>query len=192
MSIKSVKLREARNRPPEGTLWVWITQEMLESDAWRALSLAEHRVIERVMVEHILHGLKENGNLAVTYADFVKFGSRRDTLPAGIRGAVDKGLLVITEKGKRSSGPDRWPTRYALGWLPFKDASSPRNAWKAWRATPIPGDFYSDTRNGAQGERQESEGPDTRNGARLSSETGPSKKTKRVPGKMNGARGERA
>ena len=64
--------------------WIWLTREMLESDAWRSLSRQARLVIDRVMIEHMLHAGTENGNLAVTYADFVAFGCRRGALAAAI------------------------------------------------------------------------------------------------------------
>lgn len=135
MSIKGKRLREARNRPPAEMPWVWFTREMLESDALRSLSLAARRVIDRVCIEHMLHAGTENGNLAVTYNDFTKFGIRRGTIAAAIKEAVAAGLLIVTQKGRPSVGPDRWPTRYALGWLPLYDASPAPNRWKGWIAS---------------------------------------------------------
>lgn len=153
-SIKSVKLREARNRPPSDKPWLWLTRELIESEAWASCSIAERRVIDRVMLEHMAHAGTENGNLAVTYADFVKFGIRRASLNAAITGATIKGLIIITEKGRRSAGPDRWPTRYALGWLPMSDGASALNRWKTWRKArptgPIAGNIESSTGSGTR------------------------------------------
>ena len=133
MPIKSNKLREVRNRPPPDQPWIWLTREMLESEAWNYLSRAGRRVIDRVILEHKAHAGTENGNLAVTYDDFVKFGIRRSSLHGAIKTAAATGLLVITQKGRPSKGPDRWPTRYALGWLPMSDGAPALNRWKAWR-----------------------------------------------------------
>jgi hypothetical protein len=144
MSIKSNRIREARNRPPADKPWIWLTREMIESDAWRSLSRQAQLVIDRVMIEHMLHAGTENGNLVVTYADFEKFGIRRMSLKAAIAEAVATGLLTITLKGRPSVGPDRWPTRYALGWLPLRDGAAAPNRWKAWcKPSPIPGNIES-------------------------------------------------
>jgi hypothetical protein len=154
MSIKRIKLREARNRPPPDEPWVWFTREMLESEAWCSCSIAERRVLDRVMIEHMAHAGTENGNLAVTYSDFVKFGIRRQSVPGAIRAAAAKGLLIVTAKGRRSSGPDRWPARYALGWLSLADGSPAMNRWKAWRkcrrSLPIGGNIESSTGSGTR------------------------------------------
>ena len=60
---------------------------MLESEAWRALSLNAHKVIDRVKIEHMHHGGTENGNLIVTHADFQAYGVRRQSIAAAIREA---------------------------------------------------------------------------------------------------------
>jgi hypothetical protein len=131
MPIKSVKLREARNRPTAA--FVWFTREMLESDAWCSLRLPARRVIDRLCIEHMAHGGTENGQLVVTYRDFRRFGLHGGQIGPGIKQAVATGFVIITEKGKPSTGADRWPTKYALGWLPLKDGSAAPNRWKAWR-----------------------------------------------------------
>jgi hypothetical protein len=145
LSIKSKRIREARNRPPADMPWVWLTREMIESEAWRSLSRAARLVVDRLMIEHMLHAGTENGSLVVTYVDFVKFGIRRESLPAAIAEAVAKGWIIITEKGRPSVGPDRWPTHYALGWLPLHDGAAALNKWKAWTTSravrPIPGKY---------------------------------------------------
>jgi hypothetical protein len=147
MSIKSIRLREARNRPPADEPWVWFTREMLESEAWSSLSRAARRVIDRVIIEHMAHAGTENGNLAVTYSDFVKYGIRLKSLKTAISEAAAKGFIIITQKGKASVGPDRWPTRYALGWLPLTDGAPALNRWKGWRRSrpsgPIAGNIDS-------------------------------------------------
>lgn len=131
MTIKAKTLRQARNRPPDEP-WVWLSREMLESEAWRSLSRASRLVIDRVILEHMAHAGTMNGSLAVTYSDFTKFGIRRQSLKGAITDAVTKGLLIITVKGRPSTGDDRWPTRYALGWLPMYDGTAPSNRWKQW------------------------------------------------------------
>jgi hypothetical protein len=80
MPIAGAKLRERRNRPPPDGPWVWLTREMIESEAWGPLSLAARRVIDRIMIEHMAHSRTENGNLVVTYRDLKKFGLRRSSL----------------------------------------------------------------------------------------------------------------
>jgi hypothetical protein len=49
--------------------------EMLESPAYRALSLSARRALERIEIELAQHGGKDNGSLPVTYDDFQRYGS---------------------------------------------------------------------------------------------------------------------
>jgi hypothetical protein len=48
--------------------------EMLESPAYRVLSVSAHRVISRIEIEHARHGGNDNGNLPVTKHDFMAYG----------------------------------------------------------------------------------------------------------------------
>jgi len=84
------------------------------------------------MLEHMAHAGSENGNLTVTYTDFTKFGLRRGSIRTAISELVERGLLVVTQKGRPSTGPDRWPTKYALGWLPLNDGAAASNRWKTY------------------------------------------------------------
>jgi len=101
MTGTAKKLWEKRNRPTGP--FVWITREMLESEAWCSLSLAARRVIDRVMIEHMLHAGTENGNLIVTYRDFRKCGIRGSSIKPAISEAGERGLLITIAKGRRFS-----------------------------------------------------------------------------------------
>ena len=136
-----IKLREKRNRPPDGP-WIWLTRDFLESDAWRTAPINTRRVVERIMLEHMAHAGTMNGRLIVTYNDFEKFGIRRHALANAIADAKARGLIIVTQPGRRSAGTGRWPARYALGWLPGHDGSAAPNRWKAW-CPPIAGNINS-------------------------------------------------
>ena len=127
-----VKLRDKRNRPPDGEPWVWFTRELIESDAWRSAPINTRRVVDRLMLEHMAHAGTMNGKLICTYRDFEKFGIRHQSVKPAISDAVQRGLIIVTEKGKASAGPVRWPSRYALGWLPTHDGAAASNRWKCW------------------------------------------------------------
>ena len=40
------------NKPPKDEPWVWLTKELLESDAWCALSPNGHSLIDFLLLEH--------------------------------------------------------------------------------------------------------------------------------------------
>src|SRR5688572_3082954 len=106
------------NQPPEGEPWVWLTREMLESQAWRSLTAGGHRVIERLMIEHMNHGGTRNGDLVSTYVQFQSHGISRKAVSAAIGNAQRAGFIDIVERGQRGYGIARRPSRYALTWLP--------------------------------------------------------------------------
>src|SRR5262245_58958352 len=59
--------------------------EMLESPAWRALSLSVRRVIDRIEIELARHGGNDNGRLPVTFQDFVDYGIHLAAVAPAIR-----------------------------------------------------------------------------------------------------------
>ncbi len=120
------------NAPPPDQPWMWFTHEMMELEAWRALTLPARKVIDRVVIEHFAHGGTQNGQLVVTYDDFVGYGlsSRRITAQA-IRIAVALGFLDIAMRGVRAFGSARRPSRYGLTWLPRSDRTPASNRWRS-------------------------------------------------------------
>jgi hypothetical protein len=94
--------------------------EMLESPAFRALSLAAHRIIHRVEIELAHHGGKDNGRLPVTFDDFERYGIHRHSIAPGIREAVALGFLEITQKGRAGNAEWRQPNLFRLTFRPAK------------------------------------------------------------------------
>ncbi len=132
MSSVSGKSRwERMNRPPHGEPWVWFTRSMMESPAWRAIPGPARQVVDRIMIEHMLHGGTENGNLIVTYDDFEAYGIRRGSTSQAIRQAEALGFVDVIDRGRRSFGSARRPARYGLTWLPRADRTPASNRWKS-------------------------------------------------------------
>jgi hypothetical protein len=100
--------------------------EMLESPAWRVLSLSAHRVIDRIEIEHRHHGgrIEENGKLPVTYDDFHKYGIHRHAIGPAIREAVALGFIVITKHGIAGNAEWRSPNLFRLTYQPAKGIPS--------------------------------------------------------------------
>jgi hypothetical protein len=88
--------------------------EMLESPAWRVLTPAGRKVIERVEVELANHGGKDNGKLPVTYKDFVEFGIDRHAVKPGLSEVVALGFLEVTRQGRAGNAEWRQPSLYRL------------------------------------------------------------------------------
>jgi hypothetical protein len=111
--------------------WISLGVELLESYAWRAQSGNARKVVDRLIVEHLHHGSLENGNLAVTYSDFLNYGIRRHSVRLALEEAIALGLINIVEPGAKAWGGFKGkPCRYRLTWFGTKDGGSPTNRWK--------------------------------------------------------------
>jgi hypothetical protein len=109
---------------------------MLESEPWRALTLSGRLVLDRLMIEHMAHAGTQNGELIVTYDQFLAFGiSSRRAVAQGIEIAVALGFLDITARGYRAFGSARRPARYGLTWLPRCDGTLASNRWKRFSSS---------------------------------------------------------
>jgi hypothetical protein len=82
------------------------------------------------------HAGNENGNLICTCKQLEGFGIGPRFVHLAVADAIKRGLIDRTVEGKASSGADRFPARYALGWLPRHDGASASNRWKAWSTPP--------------------------------------------------------
>src|SRR5436309_15230078 len=86
--------------------------DMLESPAWRVLSLGAHRVLDRIEIELAHHGGKDNGQLPVTYDDFVKYGIHRQAIRPAINELTALGFLEITRQGRAGNAEFREPNLF--------------------------------------------------------------------------------
>ena len=140
-----VKLREKRNRPPEGEPFVWFTRELLESDAWRTAPINTRRFVERLILEHMAHAGSENGNLVCTFDDCVAWGILRKYVREAQADAIRRGLVYQSVQGKASPGAGRRPSVFGIGWLPRHDGGAAPNRWK------VQGSTAPDTRQSLKG-----------------------------------------
>jgi hypothetical protein len=134
----ATRLREKRNRPPEGEPWVWLTRELIESDAWRTAPIQTIRFVFRVMEEHMAHGGTENGKLICTADQCVAWGIRRSAVTDAQHDAATRGLVYRSETGCFAPKRGRRPNRFGLGWLPAHDGSAAPNLWKRYHRAPNP------------------------------------------------------
>jgi hypothetical protein len=114
-----------RMKPPKGEPWVWLTRELLSSDAWRSMSINALRFVECLLIDHMGHAGTENGNLKATYGQLIAFGitSRRRVVRA-IENAESLGLVDVQRRGMRTA------TTYTLTFYPLPDGTPPTNRWK--------------------------------------------------------------
>jgi hypothetical protein len=105
--------------------------EMLESWAYRVLSLSARRVLDRIEIELGHHGGNDNGRLPVTYIDFVSYGIERHAIGPAIREAVALGFLEVTERGCAGNAEFRSPNLFRLTFRPVKgDVEYGSNEWR--------------------------------------------------------------
>lgn len=95
--------------------------EMLESPAYRVLSLSGRRVIDRIEIELGQHGGTDNGKLPVTYDDFEQYGIDRHSIAPAIREAAALGFIEVTRPGRAGNAEWRLPTLYRLTYAVTKD-----------------------------------------------------------------------
>jgi hypothetical protein len=104
---------------------------MLESPAYRVLSLSAHRVLARIEIEHGHHGGLENGRLPVTYADFESYGMERKSIAPAIREVEALGFVRITERGRPSKSDfGRRPNYFELTYIHGSYGEEPTHEWK--------------------------------------------------------------
>jgi hypothetical protein len=103
--------------------------EMLESPAYRVLSLSARKVLDRIEIELAHHGGNDNGRLPVTYDDFEHYGIERRAIPLAIREAVALGFLEITAQGRGGNAEFRSPSKYRLTFRHL-DRAKPTDEWR--------------------------------------------------------------
>jgi hypothetical protein len=108
--------------------------DMLESPAYRVLSLAAHRVLARIEIELAHHGGLQNGDLPVTYDQFKVYGIPRRYIGPAIYELVTLGFIEV-KRGRGGNAEYRQPNRFRLTYrhvqaVRFGDVIEPTNDWK--------------------------------------------------------------
>jgi hypothetical protein len=124
--------RGRKNNAIDGQ-WNARTIEMMESPAYRVLSVSAHRVLDRVCIELAHHGGNDNGKLPVTYQDFMAYGIDRQAIPPAIRELVALGFLEVTQAGRPGAGDSRWPNLFRIPWINRKSNTQPTHEWRQFK-----------------------------------------------------------
>jgi hypothetical protein len=106
--------------------------DMLESPAWRVLSLSARKVLNRIEIELASHGGKDNGALPVTYDDFVRYGVHRQSIRPAINELIALGFVEITRKGRAGNAEFREPNLFRLTYRHSKGGA--RDGTHEWRS----------------------------------------------------------
>lgn len=106
--------------------------EMLESPAYRALSVSAHMIISRIEIELGHHGGNDNGRLPVTTDDFVEYGMHRTSVAPAIRESAALGFIRITEHGRGGNAEHRSPNLFFLTFAHGRDGGKhlPPHDWR--------------------------------------------------------------
>lgn len=110
--------------------WNARTIEMMESPAYRVISLSAHRVMDRICIELAHHGGNDNGSLPVTFADFQMYGLDRQAIAPTIRELEALGFIEVTMRGRPSAGDFRWPNLFRITWVNCKSTQLPTHEWR--------------------------------------------------------------
>src|SRR5262245_33441132 len=105
------------------------TVEMLESHAYRVLSLHAHRILARLEIEHAHHGGSDNGRLPCTYDHFEEYGVRRKAIKPALRELEGLGFIEITERGRAGNAEWRRPNYFRLTYR-YVGNAKPTDEWK--------------------------------------------------------------
>jgi hypothetical protein len=99
--------------PPKDQQWSWYSVEMMQSDAWRDMSVNGRRMLDLLELEHLAHAGRNNGNLLMTYDQFVAGGIRRESIFSTIAKLERLGWLEVT-RGLYRGCARTTPHRYRL------------------------------------------------------------------------------
>jgi hypothetical protein len=152
--------------PPKGQPWSWYSVEMLRSDAWRDMPINARRMLDLLEIEHMNHGGYENGNLVITYDQFVAAGIRRSSIFATIAELERLGWIEVSRGGYRGFARS-WPQRFRLTHrrTRFRPATGepylvePTHEWRHYRSQksngmvpePVPSQSHKRHCNGKAG-----------------------------------------
>lgn len=126
---KTFNMVRKHTRPPEDQGgWMAITRELLESAAYRSLSVNARKALDRLIIEHIGHGRVMNGRLIVTHDQFIEYGTTGEYVADAIDELQYKGLLK-SKKGRAGNGTAH-PTIYTLTFDGSHDGIAATNEWK--------------------------------------------------------------
>jgi hypothetical protein len=112
--------------------WSARRREMLESPAYRVLSQSAHRVLSRIELELCYHGGNDNGQLPVTFEDFVEYGIDRASVAPALREGEALGFFRITERGCGGNREYRTPNKFYLTFA-FGRGSRAKPPTDEWR-----------------------------------------------------------
>ena len=108
--------------------FVKLPRDLLESEAWRRLSINAWRLLNFLMIEHMKHGGKGNGRILAPRRQLEMFGIGAHHVSGAIEECERAGLVDCVR------GVGRHPNVYSLTWLPLVGGAPASNRWRASRS----------------------------------------------------------
>ena len=119
--------------------FAWIPFELLSAPVWASLSINARRVLDRLMVEHVAQGGLANGELCVSYDQFVEAGCSRRLVSTAIAELEAAGVAAVRRRGRIAG--ENLPNWYRLTWMGARDANgeimAPSHEWRARTAAHV-------------------------------------------------------
>jgi hypothetical protein len=110
----------------------WRSLEMMQSFAYRVLSLSARRVMDRLEIEFDLNkrNPQANGFLLCTYNNFVDYGVERNAIAPAVRELVALGFVEVTRKGSAGNAEYRQPTLFLITYRHAGSDYILKDGWK--------------------------------------------------------------
>ncbi|MGR9169609.1 hypothetical protein [Rhizobium sp. KDH_Rht_773_N] len=121
-------VRKNTQPPKDQGGWIAISRALLESPAYRTLSVNARKALDRLLIEHVGHGRLKNGQLLVTHEQFQAYGVTGEYVADAVEELQYKGLLK-SKKGRAGNGTAH-PTVYTLTIDGTYDGLAATNDWK--------------------------------------------------------------
>ena len=130
---------------------------MMLSPAWQHAPRPLRRILERLEIEHLRHGAQNNGELFVSFGQFVEYGVSRRSIRPTLELGEALGLLQVTRPHENISDI-RPPNAYRLTYVEAKgSAAAPTDEWKSVnieRTLSLIGRFKSEEKAAATATRK--------------------------------------
>ncbi|WP_144223627.1 hypothetical protein [Mesorhizobium amorphae] len=110
--------------------WVAHRLEMLVHPTWQLAPIPLRRMLERLEIEHLRHGGFNNGELYVSFNQFVAASISRRRISATQDLGEALGLMRVI-RSDEAIGDLRAPNAYRLTYLPAKGSQTPTDEWKS-------------------------------------------------------------
>jgi hypothetical protein len=105
-------------QPPIEGAFIYHRLPMLDSPAWRVLTLSARRVLDRLELEHMIHAGRKNGELIATYDNLQKYGiGGRREIKLALAELEALGFIEFTRRGRGGNADFRIAHQFRLTYL---------------------------------------------------------------------------